>query len=47
LSEVLHKPKSPGEIAALCMYQMRRNEQARVARWRAKGFQPPPRRRAA
>lgn len=46
LSELMRKPKSPSEIAAMCLRQLRRNEAARIAHWRAKGLTAPPRRRA-
>ncbi len=41
ISELLRQPLSPKEIAARCRYQMRRNEEARISHWKARGLEPP------
>ncbi len=46
ISELLCQPLSPKEIAARCRYQMRRNEEARINHWKARGLEPPSWRRA-
>jgi SRSO17 transposase len=41
IPELLRLPLSPRQIAARCRYQMRRNEEARINHWRARGLEPP------
>ena len=47
LSELLRHPLSPREIAERCLYQLTRNEEARIGHWRSKGLEPPSWRAAA
>jgi hypothetical protein len=42
ISELLRRPLSPRGIVGRCRYQMRRNEQARIGHWLARGRKPPP-----
>jgi hypothetical protein len=42
ISELLRRPLSPREIAARCLYQLTRNEEARINHWGARGLDPPP-----
>jgi hypothetical protein len=41
LSELLRRPLSPRESAGRCRYQLRRNEEARIGHWQARGLTPP------
>lgn len=47
VSEALRPKLTKTDIACLCIYQLRRNEAARQARWAARGLAAPPKRRAA
>jgi SRSO17 transposase len=47
VSEMLRPRLDPSDIARLLNYQVRRNEEARIARWRAKGLEAPPKRAVA
>ena len=41
IPELLRRPLSPRDIAGRCRYQLRRNEEARINHWLARGLQPP------
>jgi hypothetical protein len=42
ISELLRRPLSPREIVGRCRYQLRRNQEARIGHWLARGLTPQP-----